>query len=451
MEIEQSKRIEIMLPNNSAPLKIKAYKKRWFILGIFIYNASINSLQWLEYSSITNLAVKYYNVHTMAVDWSSTVYFAMYPLLVIPVSYLIEMQGLRLAGLIGCIGNLVAVTVKVLSIHNDRFWVVMLGQIIGAVSQLFIVCLPTKIASVWFKENEISTACSLGVSGTLLGYALGFILPTLLVHDSNNLDDIGEGLKTLCWTLVGIMIPVTVATITYFPKEPKNPPNKVQATLRENNKKFQSKYFFNSIKKLFKSKAFMIHLVAYSINVAGINAVVIFLNQFTLQYFPGADEDVGWMGFVLIVIGMFGSVIFGILLDKTHKYKEINLFIYITTTISIVFLMFSMKYESKVMTYISCAVLGLFSCGYLPVGFEFAMELTYPLEESTTTGIILSSVQLHGVIFVVMLGFLNEVLEAFWSLAVVCVIIGIGNVFLCFVPNQLKRQDAFKKNELTLI
>lgn len=69
---------------------IKASKKRWVILGIFMYYACVNAFQWIEYCSITPIIVKYYNVSTLAVDWTSIIFMGLYPFLVVPASYIIH-------------------------------------------------------------------------------------------------------------------------------------------------------------------------------------------------------------------------------------------------------------------------------------------------------------------------------------------------------------------------
>lgn len=69
---------------------VEASGKRWLILVIFMYYACVNSFQWIEYCSITPIVVRYYNVSTLWVDWTSIIYMALYPILVIPASYLID-------------------------------------------------------------------------------------------------------------------------------------------------------------------------------------------------------------------------------------------------------------------------------------------------------------------------------------------------------------------------
>ena len=41
--------------------------------------------------------------------------------------------------------------------------------------------------------------------------------------------------------------------------------------------------------------------------------------------------------------------------------------------------------------------LRFFMTGYLPVGFEFAAELTFPEPEGTTSGLLNASAQLFGI------------------------------------------------------
>ncbi|KAJ8921576.1 hypothetical protein NQ315_010481 [Exocentrus adspersus] len=422
-------------------LEIKAYKRRWVILGIFMIYASINAFQWIEYSSMTHIVVKYYKVSTLAVDWTSIVYMAAYPFLVIPASY-----GLRAAGLIGCVGTAIGTGIKIFSVRNDLFYVVLIGQTIVSMSQLTIICLPPKIAAVWFKSSEVSSACSLGVLGTQLGCAIGYILPPTIVKDSDNLEDIGAGLYLLCWILAGSMIPVTIAVLVYFPAQPPVPPNMAQAKIRENKEEFSTKAFFESIKQLFLNKPFVIHMVAYGINVAVFSAVGTLLSQFVLQYFAGANEDAGRMGFLMVIAGTIGSVVFGVLLDKTHKYKEITFINYLGSAISVFMLMYSLEWKSMMLTYISCIVVGIFTNAYMPVGFELAMELTFPSEESTTTGILMAMTQVLGAIFAVGVGYLNQWIGCYWSLASQGILLVLGTVITGCIPNKLRRQEAFKQN-----
>lgn len=76
--------------DGEAPLNIKVYKRRWIVIAIFILYSGINALQWIQYAIISNIIMKYYNVSSLAVDWTSIIYMALYTPLVLPASYIVD-------------------------------------------------------------------------------------------------------------------------------------------------------------------------------------------------------------------------------------------------------------------------------------------------------------------------------------------------------------------------
>lgn len=63
---------------------------------------------------------------------------------------------MRVAALIGGIATALAGVVKLFSVRQDLFWIILIGQTIGSTAQVFVMPLPTKIAAVWFKPNEVN-------------------------------------------------------------------------------------------------------------------------------------------------------------------------------------------------------------------------------------------------------------------------------------------------------
>nr|CAH7768864.1 unnamed protein product [Callosobruchus chinensis] len=88
----------------------------------------------------------------------------------------------------------------------------------------------------------------------------------------------------------------------------------------------------------------------------------------------------------------------------------------------------------------------MFTNAYMPVGFELAIELTFPSDESITTSILLTMTQVLGALFTVGVGYLNMWTGCFWSLASQAVLLVIGTCITAFIPNKLRRQEAFKNN-----
>lgn len=69
---------------------IKVFKRRWAILLIYVLYSAANSFQWMEYSIIANIIMRFYKVTSAEVDWTSIIYMLIYPIIVLPVSYFIE-------------------------------------------------------------------------------------------------------------------------------------------------------------------------------------------------------------------------------------------------------------------------------------------------------------------------------------------------------------------------
>lgn len=80
--------------------------------------------------------------------------------------------------------------------------------------------------------------------------------------------------------------------------------------------------------------------------------------------------------------------------------------------------------------------------GYLPVGFEFAAELTYPEPEGTSAGLLNALVQVFGIIFIIVYGYLIDVTTDFWASLALCGILAVGAVITAIIPNNLRRQNA---------
>lgn len=78
------------LTNEKAQPTIRAYQRRWLILIIYIAYATLSTLQWVEYSIITDVVMKYYGVSASVVNWTSIVFMLMWPTLVFPTSFIID-------------------------------------------------------------------------------------------------------------------------------------------------------------------------------------------------------------------------------------------------------------------------------------------------------------------------------------------------------------------------
>lgn len=120
----------------------------------------------------------------------------------------------------------------------------------------------------------------------------------------------------------------------------------------------------------------------------------------TTQYGYSAS-NASLFGAVFIVGGIIGSGVFGTIVEIKKNYKVVTCVICAITAISPIGLLFALKSLNVAATAIGCTVVGFASVSILPVGIDFGVELTHPVAESISSGLLMSSGQLFGIIFTV--------------------------------------------------
>lgn len=164
--------LEAMLPNGGEetprgerPAETRLYLRRFAVLAVFSLYSLVNAFQWIQYSSITSVFTRFYGVSSDKVDWLSIVYMVAYVPLIFPATWLLDRRGLRLTALLGAGFNCAGAWLKCASVSPELFGVTLAAQLVCSVAQVFILGLPSRIASVWFGPREVSTACATAVLG----------------------------------------------------------------------------------------------------------------------------------------------------------------------------------------------------------------------------------------------------------------------------------------------
>ncbi|XP_078798692.1 choline/ethanolamine transporter flvcr2b isoform X19 [Oryzias latipes] len=380
-------------PRAGAPLPTRLYRRRWFIVLLFSSYSLCNSYQWIQYGIINNIFMKFYGVETFTIDWMSMIYMLTYIPLIFPVTWLLDKKGLRVIALAATALNCAGTWIKVASVRPDLFPVTFLGQFCCSLAQVFILGMPARTASVWFGSDEVSTACSIGVFGNQLGCAIGFLLPPILVPNVDDLDELAHHIRVMFYITAG------VATFLFI-------------------------------------------LVVFGLNVGCYYAVGTLLNRMIISHYPNEEVNAGRIGLTIIVSGMVGSLICGLWLDRTKTYKQTTLAVYLMSLVGMIVYTATLDQGHLWVVFITAGSLGFFMTGYLPLGFEFAVELTYPESEGTSSGLLNCSAQVFGIIFTICQG---KIIDAYGTLAgniFLCVFLLIGTVMTGLIKSDLRRQKA---------
>ncbi|XP_016387322.1 feline leukemia virus subgroup C receptor-related protein 2-like [Sinocyclocheilus rhinocerous] len=328
----------------------RLYRRRWLILCLFSSYSLCNAFQWIQYGIINNIFMKFYNVSSFAIDWLSMIYMLTYIPFIFPVTWLLERKGLRVIALFAASINCVGTWIKVASVQPNLFWVTMLGQFACSFAQVFILGMPSKVASVWFGSDEVSTACAIGVFGNQLGIAIGFLIPPVLVPNVDDMNELAQHISVMFY------ITAAVASLIFL-------------------------------------------LVVFGLNVGCFYAVSTLLNRMIIEHYPGEEVNAGRIGLTLVIAGVVGSLLCGIWLDKTKTYKQTTLSVYLLSFVGMVIYAFTLNLGHLWVVFLTSGLLGFFMTGYLPLGFEFAVELTYPESEGTSSGLLNCSAQVMHLLF----------------------------------------------------
>ncbi|VDK66237.1 unnamed protein product [Onchocerca ochengi] len=80
--------------------------------------------------------------------------------------------------------------------------------------------------------------------------------------------------------------------------------------------------------------------------------------------------------------------------------------------------------------------------GYLPIGFEFASELTFPIAEGTASGLLNASAQVFGIALTLCVGFILQYGNVFVSNLTLTGFLAFGTFLTALIKSDLRRQKA---------
>ncbi|XP_045482815.1 uncharacterized MFS-type transporter C09D4.1-like [Harmonia axyridis] len=437
--MESCSSVQVLTPDDT----IKLYKYRWVVIFIFGLYAAINFSQFLQFTIIADILKKYYGVDSLLIDMSAMVFMAAFIIFFAPVGYIVENTSLKTTAIISATLTVLGNCLKVFATLPDRYYVVLISQSIIAISQIFMLIIPSKVASSWFGADEVSTACAIGLFGTQIGIAAGAAVPTLMVKNGSK-DQVQHELNEMfIYNIIASMV-VLVIVIIFFRSKPTTPPSRSQASLatQEKDKKLT---FWMAIKGFVRNKDFMIILLSFGINFGMWNSNGVLFNQIYTTYFPNADNDrdLGILTFATVLSGgCLGSIIFGYILDRTHNFRLVSFLVLFANLLSCIAQAVTMLMRSRIGTFITVPINGFFSGSLMVISYEYAIETTYPTPEPYGTSVLNGVVYVFGIIFVVILDLVFANVGYPAGFGIIIILTAIGTFSILFVSPVLKRRNA---------
>eukprot|EP00794_Sanderia_malayensis_P009023 gene9023-9987_t len=495
---------------NASSNRFILYKRRWLILALFSLVSMTNEVIWISLSSITSIVQVYYQVDSIAVNWLSMVYMLLY-IFVIGSSFMLDRFGLRFTIIIGAMLNGIGSCLRCIGANRNGFVFALLGNTSAALAQCFILFIPPRLAAVWFGEFERATASSIGVLMNMLGVAVGFLMGGTMVPSSDDMDCVvRSGMHNLLLSQAVFCTFLALLTVVFIKAAPPTPPSQSQklvlqlkdknliqkqldaevlATdaskeggLKNEEKKSMSskeeisdgvviisnnqslenggshnndnaKYhklpsFYDSLLILMKDKSFHLVCQAYGLYFGLFAAYNTILNQMVIAKYNGKEMEIGYMGFAAVMFGLFAIFFSGIWLDKTRRYKILSVVIFVTCSATMLLFTLLLRYHDHfILMFASFCIFGFFSYPYMSAGLEHAAEITYPIPEGTTSGILLLVGNVYGIILTYIVGAAIEKGGSEIGGYIMAASYAIGAILVGIINAPLKRTCADKQTK----
>jgi MFS transporter, FLVCR family, MFS-domain-containing protein 7 len=420
---------------------IRVYKIRWYILLVICIANLSNSINWIMYSSIADYTGQFYSVDYDAVNFLSLIYLIISTVAAFFSFWLIDNIGVRTSLNLGSWMNFLGSTIRVISSidwadgeplvpQSSKYAVLLIGQSLCGLSQPFILFVTTKFANTWFADDQRALANTLALGANAFGSLVGAFVSSQIV-DSQSLVLTQMSLLNIIMCAFSLVPALMAGFVTR--SKPKCPPsysaiiNSTSNNSTSNNQsdrllssdnylinneeadsshKFSNEFrvYMTHVKKLLKSKDFLILLVTFGFALGLVNALTTLLEQM-LCVRGYTDEDVGYFGGAMIIFGLIGAVLSGVILDKTKRFEEMAKICFSIGSVANIMLAIVQLYDNDkstvyYLTLGSFIIIGFFGLPLLPICMEMAVECVYPIPEATSTGLLMIGGQIVGIVMI---------------------------------------------------
>jgi MFS family permease len=344
----------------------RVYRYRWVVLGAFmLVNLTIQVL-WISYAPINSLASKYYGVSDLAIGALAMSFMIVFVPMALPAAWVIDTRGFRWAVGLGVV--LMSVFGVARGLAGTSYTLVLLSTIGIAVAQPFLLDAWTKVPANWFAPRERATAVGLITLASMLGIAVGMILSPVLAD--------AMSIASLQLVYGGIAAASAVAFLALARERPATPPCPPEMEERA--------LMLDGLRHALRVRPFLVMLGVAFIVMSAFNGVTTWVEEI-IHPRGFSTNDAGLMGALMLLAGIIGAVVLSALSDRRGKRVRFMVVALVAAVPGILGVTFV---SSAVLLYAFAALLGFFLVAVLPLGMQYAAEITTPTPEGTSNGLI---------------------------------------------------------------
>jgi len=355
---------------------VRVYGYRYVVLMVFMAVIAANQLLWISFAPITGTAAQFYGVSDLAIGLLSMIFMIVFIIASIPASWVIDTYGIRVGVGIGAV--LTGVFGLLRGVFGADFTGVLIAQIGIAIGQPFVLNAVAKIAGRWFPINERATAAGLGSLAIYAGIFVGLVLtPFVVIHSD---------IPTLLW-IYGII--AALISILFLALARERPPTPVGPEERS--------LVLDGLKHLFHQREFIYLFLLFFIGLGVFNAVTTWIEEIVRPRGFSIDQA-GIVGGLMVLGGIVGAIVIPPISDRMRRRVPFIVLALVGAIPGLIGVTFASGYP---LLLASAFVLGAFLLSSGPLGFQYAAEITYPVPEGTSNGLLLLAGQVSGIAFII--------------------------------------------------
>ncbi|MHA1772834.1 MAG: MFS transporter [Candidatus Heimdallarchaeota archaeon] len=421
MNDSSSDLVEDSEPDNSQPPTYTRYKYRWVVLVIFMFVGAMTQVIWITFAGVTDESAAYYGVNNNMILLLSLVFMIAYVPMNFPACWLIDKLGLKWGTGIGVI--LTGLFGFLRAVAPSYGWLLFF-QIMTAIGQPFVLNSFTKLAANWFPQEEKTLASGLGTVAMLIGVIVAYIASPFILGSTPP-----YRMNWLLYIFGSLTLFATVLYLIFVKDKPPTPANPYS----DKSKVLVTK----GIRSMFKKRDFILLFVLLFLGLGSFNALSTVLD-IVLGYPPGSETP-GLIGGIMIIGGIIGAIVMSTLSDKTGKRK---IFIILALIGGAIFTPLLVFIENTIWRYFAAFLFGVLLVSALPVGLTFAAEITYPVPEETSNGLMQWSGQIGGIILIacIMVTNIFNASLVYINIIIITTLFVIGAILSFFIGDLDKYQ-----------
>ena len=348
------------------PGEVRVYGYRWVVLAAFMaVNLTIQVL-WISYAPVSSQAQDYYGVSAAAIGALAMVFMVAYLPFSFLASHVLAGRGLRYAAGLGAL--LAGVSGVARGLVGSDYVLVLLATTGAAIAQPFLLNAWTTVSSHWFPRSQRATAVSLITLANLVGAGIGMALtPTLVKSMSISTVQLVYG---GCALIAGV---VFVAVARDRPPSPADLDGGTTETA-----------MMVGVRQALRVRPFAIFLAVVFVAMGVFNGLSTWVEEIVRPR-GFSSVDAGNLGALLLLGGVTGAVVMSALSDRSGRRVPFMTLALVVAAPALLWLTFA---DSLLGLFVAAFLVGFFMTSALPVGLQYAAEITAPLPEGTSNGLI---------------------------------------------------------------